>query len=293
MKLAEAARRVKGSEMPQGKVQNQNIQLLNNRDMVFMFTTCSRRSVEVHMNIALSKHARVTFAQPLYAQVRTHILVRIKAGEWAAGEALPNEFALASEFDVSVGTIRRAIEGLEEQGVLVRKQGRGTYIGGEGRNPLQEKFTALRSLTGAMVSVGYRLEGIVQRSISSLEAEALRCALSTEVVEIQQAVQIDGDEIGVEIAVVSALKFPRLETQLVYGQHLYQLYCQYGVLITQTKDVLVVAPAGAETEKTLPAAAGGHVLTVIRQAFTHDRLPIEYRISHYRADKVSYACTTT
>ncbi len=92
--------------------------------------------------------ARAAVSKPLYGQVRELLLGRIGRGEWSPGESLPNEFVLASQFEVSVGTIRRAIEGLEDSGVVVRKQGRGTYISGQGAQALQNKFTNLRSSSG-------------------------------------------------------------------------------------------------------------------------------------------------
>ena len=70
------------------------------------------------------------FARPLYSQVREILLSRIDRGDWSEGELLPNEFQLATEFGVSVGTIRRAVGGLEEAGIVVRKQGRGTFLPG-------------------------------------------------------------------------------------------------------------------------------------------------------------------
>ncbi len=98
--------------------------------------------------------------RPLYAQVREQLLGRIRNGEWGAGESLPNEYVLSSEFDVSIGTVRRAVSELEANGVLVRKHGRGTFVSGPGSAALEQRFTALRAPDGSRVSVGYELQSI-------------------------------------------------------------------------------------------------------------------------------------
>src|ERR1700722_10678853 len=65
---------------------------------------------------------------PLYAQVKDLIIRRIGSGEWQPGELIPNEFQLAAEFNVSQGTVRKALIKLEADKLIVRRQGRGTYV---------------------------------------------------------------------------------------------------------------------------------------------------------------------
>ena len=97
----------------------------------------------IHSNAMLSlPPTRVATPKPLYAQVRDLLMARIRSGEWAAGESLPNEHVLSSDFDVSIGTVRRAVAELEANGVLLRKQGRGTYVSGNGISALEAKFCA-------------------------------------------------------------------------------------------------------------------------------------------------------
>lgn len=232
---------------------------------------------------------RVAFAQPLYSQVRAQILKRIAAAEWGAGEALPNEFALASEYRVSVGTVRRAVEGLEKEGILVRKQGRGTFVAGSGRTPLQDKFTALRDRDGQRMAIEYRLEGIRRRIAENGEVARMVCAVGAAVVEIEQSVMIAGNAVGVERSVVAAELFPRIETQLTYGQHLYPVFNLYGFLVTRAADVVTVVDAGEHDARLLEVPVRRCVLAVERTAFTHSDQVVEYRISHYVPGAVRYA----
>lgn len=232
---------------------------------------------------------RVAFAQPLYSQVRAQILKRISVGEWGAGEALPNEFALASEYRVSVGTVRRAVEGLEKEGMLVRKQGRGTFVAGSGRTPLQDKFTALRRLNGERAAVGYRLESIRRRDAGSEEAADLGCIASACVLDVEQSVTLGDQVVGVERSIISAEMFPRMESQVTYGQHLYPVFNLYGYLVTRATDVVSIVDAGEMQTRLLGVPPRHALLQVKRVAFTHSDKPIELRLSQYNAMHVCYA----
>ena len=66
--------------------------------------------------------------RPLYAQVRERLIERIRSGEWKPGQLIANEFEIAAEFGVSQGTARKAIGDLASEGLVVRRQGRGTFV---------------------------------------------------------------------------------------------------------------------------------------------------------------------
>jgi len=76
-------------------------------------------------------------SRPKYARIADAILARIESGHWRPGEQLPAETDLARRMDASLGTIQRALQTLADQGVLVRRHGRGTFVGGE-RTPAND-----------------------------------------------------------------------------------------------------------------------------------------------------------
>src|SRR5258708_39970728 len=67
-------------------------------------------------------------SRPLYARVRERLIERIRSGEWKPGQLIANEFEIAAEFGVSQGTARKAIGDLAAEGLVVRRQGRGTFV---------------------------------------------------------------------------------------------------------------------------------------------------------------------
>jgi GntR family transcriptional regulator len=68
------------------------------------------------------------FTQPLYLQLRDALAARMVRGEWKVGTAIPSEDDLAREFGVSKGTMRKALDLLEGESLLIRRQGRGTFV---------------------------------------------------------------------------------------------------------------------------------------------------------------------
>ena len=65
---------------------------------------------------------------PIYVQIRTYIYDRIKSGEWKPGDQIPSERDLSSQFGVSRVTIRQALANLEDEDLVRRAQGQGTFV---------------------------------------------------------------------------------------------------------------------------------------------------------------------
>lgn len=232
--------------------------------------------------------ARPATPQPLYAQVRDLLLNRVRGGEWSAGENLPNEFVLSTDFDVSIGTVRRAVAELEANGVLVRKQGRRTYVSGRGAEALQERFFALRATDGQRFVAVYVLVSLTRRAATPTERAALRVAEQHGVVEIVQRLDVGGGPVGLETSVVPAEQFPRLDTQLRFGQHLYPVLADYGFLITRVEDTIGVEHASFETAAHFGCATDAPLLLVTRLAVALDGRPVEVRTSRYLPERVRY-----
>ena len=130
------------------------------------------------------QQALVPIARPLYSQVRDILLQRINRGDWSTGDALPNEFLLASELGVSIGTLRRAIEGLEDAGVVIRRQGRGTYVSAIRWNGVSAKYNVLRLRNDQTPTLTFQNTKILRRPVAPREAVSLLCSSKSDVYEI-------------------------------------------------------------------------------------------------------------
>src|SRR5689334_14108426 len=104
---------------------------------------------------------------PLYQQIKDLILRSLQAGEWKPGEAIPSEMDLAARFRVSQGTVRKAIDELAAENLVVRRQGKGTFVATHAEQQVRYRFLKLMPDSGAQES-----EGPARRTV--LECRRLR-----------------------------------------------------------------------------------------------------------------------
>src|SRR6476620_10019711 len=104
---------------------------------------------------------------PLYQQIKVLILQSLQSGEWKPGEAIPSEMDLAARFRVSQGTVRKAIDELAAENLVVRRQGKGTFVATHAEQHVQYRFLKLMPDSGDRDS-----EGPAQRSV--LECKRMR-----------------------------------------------------------------------------------------------------------------------
>ena len=94
----------------------------------------------------MKKAAQPSF-RPLYEQIKILLTQSLVAGEWKPGEAIPSEMELASRFNVSQGTVRKAVDELASEHILMRRQGKGTFVASHNEPSYRYRF--LRVTTDA------------------------------------------------------------------------------------------------------------------------------------------------
>ena len=105
------------------------------------------------MSTAVSEPASPAFS-PLYQQIKALMVRELQAGTWRPGEAIPSETELALRFKVSQGTVRKAIDELATENLLVRRQGRGTFVATHAEQQVQYRFLRLQPDHGTADSEG-------------------------------------------------------------------------------------------------------------------------------------------
>lgn len=228
------------------------------------------------------------FNRPLYGQVRDALLSRIGKGQYTPGDTLPNEMALAAEFDVSIGTVRRAYDELQHSGIVVRKQGRGTYLTGLGSKAVESRFTSLRSPAGSPLELRYELIGVTRRAASQTEQSRFMSRETIDIFDIRQRVIHGATVLGIEQSQVPASIFPAIEGRLANGRNLYGIYSELGVLVTWTEERLHARPATTEDQAIPHVAAGQAMITIERVSGSLDMRRVELRTAVYNAALVSY-----
>lgn len=231
---------------------------------------------------------RQAVAKPLYSQVRDLLVREISVGKWGPGAALPNETSLAQTYGVSVGTIRRAVEGLEDMGVVARRQGRGTFVAGFGNAMKVERFSRLRLRPqGDALPAGRATLGCSRRPASLVESREFGIP-GGEVQQISQAVIAGRATLGIETHIIPAGTPLRFDDALAAGRDFYQGLAENGVLVARAEETVSAMAAGDADSAALGVPTGEHLLQVERRSFTVDDRLVEVCTARYMAALVCY-----
>lgn len=228
---------------------------------------------------------------PLYLQARTILLDRIANGDYRPGAALPSEFELAAELGMSQGTLRKALDSLARDKLVVRRQGRGTYVAEQTPSDVLFRFFKIHNAAGEQVQPTSRGLRVSRAKATSKEAGVLCIDKQSAVIRVARTRCADDKPIIREHIVVPAAKFPGLDDSPVPNT-LYDLFQhQYGVTVSHACERIIPVAAAAREARHLCIDTGTPLLKVDRITYGLGELPIEWRVSlchlkglHYRVD---------
>ncbi|WP_027796785.1 GntR family transcriptional regulator [Paraburkholderia acidipaludis] len=227
--------------------------------------------------------ASPTFS-PLYQQIKGLITQSLETGEWKPGEIIPSEVELAARYKVSQGTVRKAIDELAAENLLVRRQGKGTFVATHNEERAQFRFLRLLADDGAEHPHVSRLLECRRLRASADIARQLDLKPSDPVVLIRRLLQFDGentvlDEIWLPGAVFRGLTAERLAE---YKGPLYAMFeAEFGTrMIRATEKIRAVAAEPAVAD-LLNVPAGFPLLSVDRVSYTYGDRPVEVRRGWY------------
>jgi GntR family transcriptional regulator len=231
--------------------------------------------------------------RPLYAQVRERLVDRIRSGAWKPGQLIANEFEIAAEFGVSQGTARKAISDLASEGLVVRRQGRGTFVVEHTPAHVLFRFFNLFDAAGAAVIPDSRDSKASLGAASAEERKILGLERNAKVLRISRTRTHDGAPLMCEVIALPEALFPGLAERPEIPNTLYDLFQKsYGVLVTRTDDRLSAVAADPQTAVTLSVAPGTPLFKIDRIAFGLDDRPLEWRVSLCHLGDVHYLART-
>jgi GntR family transcriptional regulator len=224
-------------------------------------------------------------SQPLYQQLQRAIREAIDNRLLSPDDALPAERQIASELSVSRITVRKAIDGLVEEGLLVRRQGSGNFVA----TRIEKNFAKLTSFSEDMRARGRtpRSEWLkrTQGSVTPEESLALRLSPGTPVLRFHRIRFADEAPMSLEYTTISANALPGLEA---VESSLYEALEQAGnrpVRALQRLRALLLNP---EQAKLLHARPGDAGLLVERVGYLRNGEAIEFSQSYYRGDTYDF-----
>ena len=230
--------------------------------------------------------------QPLYKQVYAVLVRRIAAGEWRPAQALPSEQALAEELGVSQGTVRKAMDALASENLILRRQGKGSFVAEHTQEHALFRFFRLARPAPDRSRITPQLgdDRIRRRQASQAEREKLDLEANAEVVEIRRTRLIDNVPKIVEKIVLSIELFPGIDEHHALPNTLYSLYQgTYGINISVAREELRAVLANKRDAATLNVAPGSPLLQIDRVAIALDGQAVEWRVSRCDTRDIVYA----
>jgi GntR family transcriptional regulator len=230
---------------------------------------------------------------PLYLNVKRSLQAQLQSGDIAPGDALPNEAALAQAHGVSIGTLRRAVDELVAEHVLVRRQGKGTFALEHNQarfmfqffhvEPRWEPSASPFNVPAASAEFpAVRLLSFARAKASAYEAAALRLRPGQSVFKIENALSLQGKAVMHDQLVLPATLFAGL-TEKRFAERsstIYALYqAEFGVSVLRAEERARAVPASAESARVLGLRVGLPVLEVHRLALSFADAPVELRMS--------------
>jgi len=241
-----------------------------------------------------SAHAVTPSFSPLYQQIKSMLLNSLRLGEWKPGELIPSEMELAARFHVSQGTVRKAVDELSAENLLVRRQGKGTFVATHAEQQVQFRFLKLVPNSGTPGSEGPAKRDIIQcrRSVASVDvARALALRTGDAVIQARRVLSFIATPAILEDIWLPATPFKGLTAERLanYQGPTYALFeTEFNVRMVRAEEKIRAEPATEGLEQLLKVAHGTPLLSVERIAYTYKDIPMELRRGYYRTDTHYY-----
>lgn len=229
--------------------------------------------------------------QPLYRQIKSLIVQSLMSGEWRPGEPIPSEIELAARFSVSQGTVRKAINELADQNLLIRHQGKGTFVASHAEERRKYYFTRIAPDSGEDAYPIPELLECRRAKADTATASALDLVPGASVFAIRRRFRIAHELVELEEVRVPSALFRELSTEVIQHHEckLYSMYeSAFGVRIIQVSERIKAIAAASEESRLLDVPVGVPLLRVDRLAHTFGQRPVEVRMSLFKTEHHHY-----
>ena len=231
---------------------------------------------------------------PLYQQIKSLVLQSLQAGEWRPGDPIPSEFELAARYKVSQGTVRKAIDELAKDHLLVRRQGKGTFVATHAEQQVQFRFLKLKPDNPASVSQGPAERYIIDcKKLRAPQpvAEVLGLRTGEQVFQVRRVLSFDRvptifEDIWLPGGPFKGLTAEQLSTDT---RPMYAMFeSDFGIRMVRAQERLRAVLPVEDVQVFLKVSAQTPLLKVERLSFTYQDTPMEWRIGVYLTDTRHY-----
>jgi GntR family transcriptional regulator len=239
---------------------------------------------------------------PLYQQIAARLVKSLQQGEWLPGQAIPSEMELAARYQVSQGTVRKAIDAMASGNLLVRRQGKGTFVATHAEAATQYRF--LRLMPDAAFGSAQQVP-LLQRRLLDCRRQrapadvARMLALKTgdAAIQVRRLLLVEQqpgsalqplvlDDLWLPGTLFKGLTADRLSAWR--GPMYRQFELEFSVTMVRAEEKLRAVAATAANAKLLGVATGSPLLSVERLAYSYGNQPVEWRRGLYHTQHHHY-----
>lgn len=228
---------------------------------------------------------------PLYRQIKDLLVQALDRGDWKPGEAIPSETELALRFQVSQGTVRKAVDELAAENLLLRRQGKGTFVSTHHEARVRFRFLRLAPNQGEVQPAESQVLDCRRVRASAEIARLLELKGGDPVVAIRRLLSFASVPTVVDDIYLPGALFKGLSAELLNGYRgpLYGFFeTEFGISMVRAEEKVRAVSADAEISSLLGVVQDTPILKVDRISFTYADRPVELRMGHYVTDRYHY-----
>lgn len=233
---------------------------------------------------------------PLYKEVRRTLLQCLARGEWKPGDRLPAEPELAARFGVAIPTIRAGVADLVATGILIRRQGKGTFVARHDSTAQEFRFSNILNAHDGNISTT-RTRVLLRRiraDADTAQRLALDGRISRSVYRVDAVLEAEDKPVGLMQLMLPLPLFENL-TKADLEQSADNLYSVYqrvcGVTVLRMEERVYARLADEATTKALAVPSPHPIMVVDRVAYTFDDVPVEIRRRSFEGLQHQYLFT--
>ena len=189
---------------------------------------------------------------PLYLQVKKRITESLAEGLWNPGQSIPSEVELAQSFSVSQGTVRKAIDELAAENILIRRQGKGTFVASHDEEGSQLRFLRLTSTQNNKENLDNHLVSFTKEKATNKIAKSLGVNIGTTVVSIKRVLTFNQKPLILDFIKVPASSFRKLTSEMIVEKKgaMYRMYeTEFGIQMLRAQEKIRAVAADADTSE--------------------------------------------
>ncbi len=240
----------------------------------------NKKQVEIDPNFSLDVKSKI----PYYYQLKKYLLEEIGSGKWVSGDMLPYENQLCKYFDVSRTVVRQTLQELQNDGYIVTRKGKGTFIS---EPEISEDITQnLFGFFEAWTSLGFKVENHVlefeEKEASPGITSALNISSKDKVIFLKRLTKLNDKPYSINMNYLPCKNFKDLDKEDLRFTGLSTIINKkYNLSLPYVRSSIEIALARKEEAELLKIRKGDPLFLIEGTSFSNQKKPmVVFHVMH-------------